>query len=180
MFRAIAKTFASVLMLVVLIVLSSYLPNPSIGVRQTPLFAQSGGPILPAPLGQYGNPGFIQTGSNSATSVTMTANNMVQGFFVTTNAAAQTVTTDTAANTCLLYPWLGTQNSPWAWDWYMKESGAGTATLAAGTGFTLIGTGTAATNTVRHFKFSLTACPVQGTSSPTAAGQLVSLETTLF
>ncbi len=181
MLRAITKTFFGAVLLGLLVILSSYLPSPNFQ-HNAALMAQSGGPIMPAPLSAYGNQGFAQTGSNVATTVTLTANQMVGGFYLTNNAAAQTITMDTAANACLLFPFVGnSQSTNFAWDWYLKNiTGAGTATLAIGTGWTLTGTGSAATNTVRHFKFVLNTCPIPGTTSPTAAATAFSLETTAF
>lgn len=179
MFKAILKTFAGAVVLLALIVMSSYLPTPNFQ-HNAALDAQSGGPILPAPLGPYGNQGFVQTGTTSSATATLTANQMVGGFFLISGSASTAVTTDTAANACLLFPFTGNQNSNFAWDFYIKNSATTTSTTVAGSGFTLVGTGNEATLTVRHFKVVMTACPVPGTTSPTAAGNIYSLETTLY
>lgn len=135
----------------------------------------------PATLHYAGNLGFQQQTISTQTP-TLTSNQMAPGVTTFSNAGAVTYTTDTAANICSLFPSVGnTSDQGFAYDWYVKSTGAGGINAPTlGTGVTLTGTGTAATVTVRHFKVVLTACPVAGTSSPTAAVQLFSLETTAF
>jgi hypothetical protein len=134
----------------------------------------------PAPLGNYGNLGFVTTTISTATA-TLTANQML-GVTVGSNAGAVTFTTDSAVNICSMFPFVGASSSQgFAYDWYVKSTGAGGMTAPTmGAGVTLVGTGTAATLTVRHFKVILDACPVPGTTTPTAAVRLFSLETTAF
>jgi hypothetical protein len=93
--------------------------------------------------------------------------------------AARTYTTGTATAICAqLAPLFNGQTATpgFSWDWYVVEtSGAFTVTIAAGAGVTLVGTGTAATVSVRHFKWSVTTC-VAGVQ----ALELDSLETSAF
>lgn len=181
MFRAITKTFLGALALVALIVLSSYLPaprferNPQMGLA----LAQSGGPIMPALMGPYGNLGWQVTAISTQTP-TLTANQMI-GNVVTSFGGATTMTTDSAANICLLFPFVGNQNSTFAYDWYVKAAAGDTDVIpTAGAGVTIVGLGTNAASTVRHWKIVLNACPVPGTTSPTAAVTMYSLETSTF
>lgn len=140
------------------------------------LFAQ------PAPIGPFGNTGFNTALSISAQTATLTAQQMVPGVVTTSFAGATTLTTDTAANLCTLFPQVGASgNQNFAWDWYLKSAAGNTNTIpTGGTGVTFVGSGTTAASSVRHFKIILTACPVPGTSTPTAAAVLYSLETALF
>lgn len=95
---------------------------------------------------------------------------------VGTPTAGATYTTPTATALCAQFPFLGNRaNNRWSYDWYVKNTslGANTITLAGGTGVTLVGTGTAAQNTTRHFRIIFTSCT-------TPAVQLLSLDTAAF
>jgi hypothetical protein len=136
-----------------------------------------------APIGPYGNLGWPIT-TISAQTQTLTASQMI-GEVITTFAGATTLTTDTAANICSQFQFIGGSGTMpaggWAYDWYLKSAAGNTNTVpTAGTGVTIVGTGTNAASTVRHWKIVLNACPVPGTSSPTAAVTMHSLETSVF
>jgi hypothetical protein len=131
-----------------------------------------------APLGPYGNLGFVVTAISTQTP-TLTANQML-GETNFTFAGAVTPTTDTAANICSMFPFVGSSgNFGFVYDWYERTSGAGGSLVipTAGTGVTIVGLGTAATLSIRHWKILLTSCPVPGTSLPAAAVTMFSLET---
>ncbi len=137
---------------------------------------------MTSPLGPYGNIP-ISTAGNTAVGTATIAANQLMGILTGTPVAAATYTTDTATNICSMFPFVGAQSvNNWNYDFYVKNTSAGanTITFAGGAGVTLVGTGTAAQNFLRHFKIVLNACPVPGTTSPTAAVQLISLETTAF
>lgn len=94
-----------------------------------------------------------------------------------TPTGAASYTTPTATQLCTLFPFLA-QNGAfgWSYDWYVVNTsgGSNTITMVAGSGVTLVGTGTAAQNFTRHFKVQFVNC--QGT--PTV--NLISLETSAF
>jgi hypothetical protein len=128
---------------------------------------------MPAPLGPYGNVWVRSTATDTATLSTQ----QMYGLLTGTPTAAANYTTATATNLCALFPFLSSQNAaPFAWDWYVKNTsgGANTITVVAGAGVTLVGTGTAAQNNVRHYKIEVSAC------SSTPAASIVSLETAAF
>lgn len=148
------------------------------------------GPIEPAhaqlfyPLGPYGNLGF--SNSTFINTATIPAYALV-GLSTGTPTAGATYTTDTATNICSLFPFVGSQaagagGANFSWDWYVKDTSAGafTITAAGGSGVTMVGTGTATQNQMRHFKFVLNACPPVGLTVPTAAVTFYSLETAAF
>src|SRR5579859_4276610 len=62
----------------------------------------------PAPLGPYANLGW-QITTLATQTPTLTANQMI-GEVITTFAGATTMTTDTAANICALFPQVGGSN----------------------------------------------------------------------
>lgn len=128
------------------------------------------------PIGPYGWLAWLTT--NTATNTaTISAQNMV-GVLTGTPTAGATYTTDTATNLCALFPFVANQNvNNFGWDWTIKNTSAGanTITVAGGTGVTLIGTGTAAQNNLRHFKVVLTNC-----TAGSQAANLFSLETAAF
>jgi hypothetical protein len=137
----------------------------------------------PAPLGPYANLGFPITTLATQTP-TLTANQMV-GEIITTFAGATTMTTDTAANLCLLFPQVGaaSQNSAggFVYDLYVKSAAGNTNVIpTAGAGVTIVGLGTTGASSVRHWKVVLNTCPVPGTTTPTAAVTMHSLETSTF
>lgn len=133
-----------------------------------------------APLGPYGNIGW-QITTLSAQTPTLAANQMI-GEVITTFGGATTMTTDTAANICALFPFVGSGGAQgFAYDWYVKSAAGNTNVIpTAGTGVTIVGLGTNAASTVRHWKVVLNACPQPGTTSPTAAVTMHSLETSTF
>jgi hypothetical protein len=147
-------------------------PAPNIGsFAPFRVFAQQ-----TQPIGPYG---FIPWVANTAGDTATIKAYQLTGLLVGTPTAAATYTTDTATNLCSLFPFVGSQNaSNWGWDLYLKNTsgGAFTITMAAGAGVTLVGTGTAAQNNLRHFKVVLTCCP----PNATAAASLYSLETSAF
>jgi hypothetical protein len=115
-------------------------------------------------------------GATGSLSIATQGLQSIAGIMTDSCAAGCTLTTDTAANLCSLTPVNGlTSTNNFYTDWYVKATGASTATLAGGTGVTLVGTGTAASAAVRHFRFQFVNC-----GSGTAAINLVSLETTAF
>lgn len=133
-----------------------------------------------APLGPYGNLGWSIT-TLSAQTPTLTANQML-GNVITTFGGATTMTTDTAVNICSLFPFVGASGAAnFAYDWYVKAAAGNTDVIpTAGAGVTIVGLGTNAASTVRHWKIVLNTCPVPGTILPTAAVTMYSLETSLF
>jgi hypothetical protein len=137
----------------------------------------------PAPLGPYANLGW-QITTLSTQTPTLAANQMI-GEVITTFAGATTMTTDTAVNICGLFPQYGAaqQSSAagFAYDWYVKSAAGNTNVIpTAGAGVTIVGLGTNAASTVRHWKVVLNTCPVPGTTTPTAAVTMHSLETSTF
>lgn len=135
---------------------------------------------LPAPLGPYANVGFPQFTASTQTP-TIAAQQMI-GMLQTTFAGATTITTDTAVNLCALFPAYQNQTAGgYAWDWYMKSNAGNTNVVpTGGAGVTVVGLGTTANSTVRHWKIVLDTCPVPGTLLPVAAAHMYSLETTTF
>lgn len=87
--------------------------------------------------------------SSTATSVTLTAAELVDGFFDQTGGTTNTVTTPTAAAIVAAIPGcqVGSQ-----FDFTVKNSGSGTLTVAGGTGVTMSGTATVATTVTTGFK----------------------------
>ena len=128
------------------------------------------------PLGVYGQIPAL-TGNTAADTATLTPGQM-STLLTGTPTAAANYTTPTATNLCALFPFVQAQNANnFYWHWYIKNTSAGanTITVVAGSGVTLVGTGTAAQNNVRHFLVILTNC-----TSGSAAAQVVSLETAAF
>ena len=128
------------------------------------------------PLGPYGNLPF--TDANTAIGTATISGSQLVGLLVGTPVAAANYTTDTAANLCSLFPFVGTQNATaFAWDLQIKNTsgGANTITVLGGTGVTVVGTATVAQNQVRLFKFVVSGC---GGASP--AARVYSLETAAF
>jgi len=133
----------------------------------------------PLPIGNYGNLGFTVSVVSTQTP-TLVANPQMTGETNFSFAGAVTPTTDTAANICALFPFIGASGQTnFVYDWYERISGAGGSGVipTAGTGVTIVGLGTVAAASVRHWKILLNACPVPGTTSPTAAVTMYSLET---
>lgn len=133
-----------------------------------------------APLGPYGNLGWQITTASSQTP-TLTGNMMI-GELITTFGGATTATTASAVDICSLFPFVGTSGSQgFAYDWYVKSAAGNTNVIpTAGAGVTIVGLGTNAASTVRHWKIVLNACPQPGTVLPTAAVTMHSLETSTF
>lgn len=130
------------------------------------------------PLGAYGNIPAL-TGNVGATITGTVPSTQMAGLLNQTPGAAITDTTDTATNLCALFPVVQNQGA-FSWDLWSKNIGAGgIITWAGGAGVTLVGTGTIATNSVRHFKVTVNGCGT-GTPTPTPTAQLISLETSAF
>lgn len=132
-----------------------------------------------APLGPYGNLGATLWSQGTGATITVPAINMT-GIATGAPGSAATYTTDTAANLCALFPFVAQQSGAsanFAWDWYLKDTSGANAisTFTAGSGVTLVGTGTVAANNVRHYKIVLTNC-VAGSQAAT----IYSLETAAF
>ena len=129
-----------------------------------------------APILQYGVIPF-NTANVAADTASLSVGQLTgSAILVGTPTAGATYTTPTATALCAQFPFLGNgANNRWSYDWFVKNTSAGanTITLAGGTGVTLVGTGTAAQNTIRHFKIVFTSCT-------TPAVQLVSLDTAAF
>lgn len=183
--RLLNSLAASIIAAMIALVLLSYAPDLQFDkinghwVRHTPItsvLAQ-----LQYPLGPYANLGFTN-GPSVTVASTIPAFQMV-GLTTANSAGAIALTTDTATNLCNLFPFVGSQTtgaSNFAWDWYIKQTGAGSTTMVAGTGVTVIGSGSVATVSVRHMKIQLVNCPPVGLSSPTPAVNAYSLETAAF
>jgi hypothetical protein len=102
----------------------------------------------------------------------------VVGLLTGTPTAGATYTTPTAAALCTYFRHIVKPNQTvYSWDWYIRNTSAmaNTITAAGGSGVTLRGTGTAAQNAMRHFKFSINSC-----ISGSEAIDLISLETAVF
>jgi len=128
-------------------------------------------------LGPYGQIPILT--ANVAADTATLAPFQMTGILTGTPTAAATYTTPTATALCALFPFVQTQAaSNFWWDLYIKNTSAGafTITPAGGSGVTLVGTGTASQNQLRHFKVVLNECRV----GATAAAQLISLETSAF
>jgi len=93
-----------------------------------------------------------------ATSTTLTYSDVLGGFINSNNASAQTLTLPSAA---LLVPQIEGAQVGSAITFFVKELGAGTATVAAGTGGTAVGTMTIATGNIKNFMLIVTALPDQ-------------------
>lgn len=136
------------------------------------------------PLGPYGNIPWNSANTIASTSTATLSAYQMTGLLTVTGTTGMTLTTDTATNICALFPFVGNNAAQnWAYDFYVEDSGgSGTTTFAGGSGVTLVGTGTVVGggNDVRHLKVVLNACPVSGGVTPTAAVQLISLETSAF
>lgn len=133
------------------------------------------------PLGTYGQVP-TRTGNVAADTATLVPAQM-SSLITGTPTAAASYTTPTATLLCTLFPFVGASGSNnFAWDWFVKNTSAGanTITVVAGSGVTVVGTATIAQNAVKHFRIVLTACPISGSSSPTAAAQVISLGTSTF
>jgi hypothetical protein len=127
------------------------------------------------PLGPYGNIP-VNTANTAADTIVLVTGQMY-GILTGTPTAAANYTTPTATQLCTVFPFLSSGSATnWAYDWYIKNTSAGgnTITAVAGSGVTLVGTGTTAQNFVRHFKVVFNTC------SGTPAVQLISLETSAF
>jgi hypothetical protein len=90
----------------------------------------------------------------TATATTLTYTDVLSGFITSNNASAQTLTLPTAA---LLVPQIEGAQVGSAIRFFVKELGAGTATVAAGTGGTVTGTATIATLNIKEFLLVVTA-----------------------
>lgn len=88
------------------------------------------------------------------TATTLTFGDVLGGFITSSNAAAQTLTLPTAA---LLVPQIEGAQANSAIRFFVKNAGAGTATVAAGTGGTVNGTATVATANIKEFLLVVTA-----------------------
>jgi hypothetical protein len=90
----------------------------------------------------------------TATATTLTYTDVLSGFITSSNGSAQTLTLPTAA---LLVPQIEGAQVGSAIRFFVKELGAGTATVAAGTGGTVTGTATIATLNIKEFLLVVTA-----------------------
>ena len=128
------------------------------------------------PLGPYGNIPLLSSNPVAVDTIALTVSQM-RGLLVGTPTTAATYTTPTATALCSAFPFVGSSAAVgWNFDWWVKNTsgGSNTITLAGGTGVTLVGTGTALQNTVRHFKVTFP------TGCRTNAVTLISLETSAF
>lgn len=135
-----------------------------------PLHAQQ------APLGPYGNIPWNVSGNTAIDTATLVVGQMT-GLLTGTPTGAANYTTPSATAICALFPFVASQSAQnWQYDWYVKNTslGANTITVVAGSGVTVVGTGTATQNNLRHFKIVLNTC------NGTPAVQVVSLELAPF
>lgn len=133
------------------------------------------------PLGPYGQVP-IRTGNTAADTATLVLGQM-STLLTGTPTAAANYTTPTATLLCSLFPFVGSGGvNNFSWDFFVKNTSAGanTITVVGGTGVTVTGTATIAQNAIKHFKIVLTACPIPGTTSPTAVAQVLSLGSSTF
>src|SRR6185312_2168872 len=101
----------------------------------------------------------------TGTATTLTYSDVLGGFITSNNASAQTLTLPTAD---LLIPQIEGAAVNSSIRFFVKELGAGTATVAAGTGGTVTGTATIATGNIKEFLLVVTALKnEQGTTSNT-------------
>lgn len=96
----------------------------------------------------------ITIAAYTGTATTLTYADVLGGFITSNNASAQTLTLPTAA---LLVPQIEGAQVGSAIRFFVKELGAGTATVAAGTGGTVTGTATIATLNIKEFLLVVTA-----------------------
>lgn len=116
------------------------------------LFAQT------MPLGPYGNIPLLGTNSFTGATGTISAT-MMSGIVAASGQTTATLTTDTAANICAAFPFVGNSNAQgWNYIWYLKNVNSGNTTLAAGTGVTLVGTAATTTVNMRIMITSLISC----------------------
>ena len=90
----------------------------------------------------------------TGTATTLTYADVLGGFITSSNAAAQTLTLPAAS---LLIPQIQGAEVGSSIRFFVKELGAGTATVAAGTGGTVTGTATIATANIKEFLLIVTA-----------------------
>ena len=102
----------------------------------------------------------VNIAAYTGTSTTLTYSDVLGGFITSSNGSAQTLTLPTAA---LLVPQIEGAQVGSTIQFYVQELGAGTATVAAGTGGTTNGTMTIATGNIKKFLLRVTAVG----SSPT-------------
>jgi len=88
------------------------------------------------------------------TTVALTVSDVLGGFIVATNAGAITATLPAAAS---LVPQIPGAQVGSAIRVFVKCGGAGTVTVAAGTGVTITGTATVATTAIKEFLLVVTA-----------------------
>lgn len=98
----------------------------------------------------------------------------VQNVGLLTNAGTNSLVTASAANLCALWPQQNNSNAgPFSWDFWIKST-SGTATLTGGSNVTILGTGTASANNIRHFVFTAMTC------APPGSVIGISMETSAF
>lgn len=151
------------------------LANCSAGAQAATI---TGGATAPEIQEAYGSAVVTGPVATGAIPIATFGNGAFSGIMSSIPTAAETLTTDTAANLCKATPVAGVAaTGGFFTDWYIKDASAGafTITMAGGTGVTLVGTGTAAQNFVRHLRYVFTNCAVGS-----EAVSLVSLETTAF
>ena len=110
------------------------------------------------PFGPYGN--IPMLGTNSFTGATGTiAATQLNGIVAASGQTTATLTTDTAANICAAFPFVGNSNAQgWNYVFWLKNVNSGNTTLAGGTGVTLVGTATTTTVNIRLELVVLTSC----------------------
>lgn len=90
----------------------------------------------------------------TGTATTLLFSDVLGGFITSNNGSAQTLTLPTAA---LIVPQIEGAQVGSSVKFFVKELGAGTATVAAGTGGTVTGTATIATGQIKEFLLVVTA-----------------------
>jgi hypothetical protein len=110
------------------------------------------------PLGPYGNIPLYSTNSFTAATATVLAAQF-SGIVAGSGNTTQTLTTDTAANICAAFPFVGSTNAQgWNYIVWLKNVNSGNLTLSAGSGVTLVGTATTPTLNIRPLIVSLINC----------------------
>lgn len=92
--------------------------------------------------------------ANTGTAPTLTSAQVLGGFITSSNVAAQTLTLPTAA---LLVPQIEGAEVGSSIRFFVNNIGAGTTTIAAGTGGTYAGTATVAAGSIREILLTVTA-----------------------
>jgi energy-converting hydrogenase Eha subunit B len=112
----------------------------------------------------------VSIAAYTGTATTLLYSDVLGGFITSNNASAQTLTLPTAA---LLVPQIEGAQVGSAIRFFVKELGAGTATVAAGTGGTVTGTATIATLNIKEFLLVVTAIGASPTYTAYSLGTSV-------